>query len=118
MGEYVATSQMEEHVDLVVVGGGPTGLLSALLARRLGLTVSIVGESILVIPIISRARWLIVSFSDAKSGPLDLGRADALNARTQQYFEVVGILDELIPDGLKCNSKSETPAMAIRVYSC
>ncbi|KAG8163836.1 hypothetical protein KVR01_005754 [Diaporthe batatas] len=85
MGEYLATSQMEEHVDLVVVGGGPTGLLSALLARRLGLTVSIV---------------------DAKSGPLDLGRADALNARTQQYFEVVGILDELIPDGLKCNTSS------------
>lgn len=46
MGEYVATSAMEEHVDLVVVGGGPTGLLSALLARRLGLTVSIVGESL------------------------------------------------------------------------
>lgn len=44
MGEYVATPAMEEHVDLVVVGGGPTGLLSALLARRLGLTVSIVGE--------------------------------------------------------------------------
>ncbi|KAJ0124264.1 fad monooxygenase [Diaporthe amygdali] len=76
---------MEEHVDLVVVGGGPTGLLSALLARRLGLTVSIV---------------------DAKSGPLDLGRADALNARTQQYFEVVGILDELIPQSLKCNTSS------------
>ncbi|POS77458.1 hypothetical protein DHEL01_v204151 [Diaporthe helianthi] len=82
MGEHIATSDMEEHVDLVVVGGGPTGLLSALLARRLGLTVAIF---------------------DAKAGPLDLGRADALNARTQQYFEVVGILDELIPDGLKCN---------------
>lgn len=85
MGEYVATPAMEEHVDLVVVGGGPTGLLSALLARRLGLTVSIV---------------------DAKSGPLDLGRADALNARTQQYFEVVGILEELLPQSLKCNTSS------------
>ncbi|CAN8101412.1 unnamed protein product [Discula destructiva] len=76
---------MNEQVDLVVVGGGPTGLLSALLARRLGLSVSII---------------------DAKSGPLDLGRADALNARTQQYLEVVGILDELLPQGLKCNTSS------------
>lgn len=51
MGEYVATPAMEEHVDLVVVGGGPTGLLSALLARRLGLTVSIVGWSLLAPPL-------------------------------------------------------------------
>lgn len=49
MGEYVATPAMEEHVDLVVVGGGPTGLLSALLASRLGLTVSIVGKSLALI---------------------------------------------------------------------
>lgn len=48
-GEYLPTSEMEEHVDLVVIGGGPTGLLSALLARRLGLTVGIVGKSLLII---------------------------------------------------------------------
>ncbi|PTB65520.1 hypothetical protein BBK36DRAFT_1141478 [Trichoderma citrinoviride] len=35
-----------------------------------------------------------------------LGRADALNARTQQYLAVVGILDELLPLGLKCNTSS------------
>lgn len=45
------------------------------------------------------------SFKDEKPCSLELGRADALNARTQQYFEVAGILDELLPDGLKCNSK-------------
>lgn len=28
-----------------------------------------------------------------------------MNARTQQYLEVVGILDDLLPKGLKCNSK-------------
>ena len=49
MGEYLVASEMEEHVDLVVVGGGPTGLLSALLARRLGLTVSIVGKSLVIV---------------------------------------------------------------------
>ena len=43
--------------------------------------------------------------SDEKPSTLELGRADALNARTQQYFEVAGILDELLPHGLKCNSR-------------
>ncbi|KAI2619768.1 FAD binding domain-containing protein [Hypomontagnella submonticulosa] len=78
-------SAVEEEVDLAVIGGGPTGLLSALLASRLGLSVKVI---------------------DAKSGPLEVGRADALNARTQQYLEVVGILDELLPLGIKCNTSS------------
>ena len=43
--------------------------------------------------------------ADAKPRTLDLGRADALNARTQQVFEVANILDELLPQGLKCNSE-------------
>ncbi|KZL69900.1 FAD monooxygenase [Colletotrichum tofieldiae] len=43
---------------------------------------------------------------DSKQGPLELGRADALNARTQQYLEVVGILDDLIPQGITCNTSS------------
>lgn len=33
----------EEEVDLAIIGGGPTGLLSALLATRLGLSVRIIG---------------------------------------------------------------------------
>ncbi|WEW55603.1 hypothetical protein PRK78_001034 [Emydomyces testavorans] len=73
------------RVDLVVIGGGPTGMLTALLAKRLG-------TSVLVL--------------DAKPQPLQLGRADALNARSQQYLEVVGILDELISQGIKCNTSS------------
>lgn len=43
---------------------------------------------------------------DQKLGPLQLGRADALNARTQQYLEVVGILDELRAKGIECNTSS------------
>ncbi|KAI6755956.1 hypothetical protein HG530_011692 [Fusarium avenaceum] len=72
-------------VDLIVVGGGPTGLLTALLCERLGASVAII---------------------DAKSGPLALGRADALNARTQQYLEVVGVLDHLQAQGITCNTSS------------
>ncbi|KAH7108956.1 FAD binding domain-containing protein [Dactylonectria macrodidyma] len=47
-----------------------------------------------------------VSILDAKPESLDLGRADALNARTQQYFEVANILDDLLPQGLECNTSS------------
>nr|XP_036576921.1 FAD monooxygenase [Colletotrichum truncatum]KAF6783775.1 FAD monooxygenase [Colletotrichum truncatum] len=43
---------------------------------------------------------------DSKEGPLELGRADAMNARTQQYLEVVGILDQLLPQGITCNTSS------------
>ncbi|KAF9776902.1 hypothetical protein IL306_004847 [Fusarium sp. DS 682] len=74
-----------EQVDVTVIGGGPTGLFVALLLQPLGISVCVLDE---------------------KPCALELGRADALNARTQQYFEVAGILDELLPDGLKCNTSS------------
>ncbi|KAM6510511.1 hypothetical protein FSOLCH5_010952 [Fusarium solani] len=74
-----------EQVDVTIVGGGPTGLFIALLLKPLGVSVRVLDE---------------------KPSTLELGRADALNARTQQYFEVAGILDELLPDGLKCNTSS------------
>lgn len=75
----------EIQVDLAIIGGGPTGLLTGLLAERLGVSICII---------------------DNKNGPLELGRADALNARTQQYLEVVKILDELLPQGITCNTSS------------
>ncbi|KAG7106357.1 Aromatic hydroxylase fmpF like protein [Verticillium longisporum] len=78
-------SRGEINVDLVVVGGGPTGLLTGYLCEQLGVNVCIL---------------------DAKAAPLAIGRADALNARTQQYLEVVGILDELLPEGITCNTSS------------
>ncbi|KAK8044136.1 FAD monooxygenase [Apiospora rasikravindrae] len=78
-------SQAPESVDLVVVGGGPTGLLSAVLARQLGLSVCVLDE---------------------KPSSLPVGRADALNARTQQYLEVAGTLQELRSKGIECNTSS------------
>ncbi|EEY17404.1 FAD monooxygenase [Verticillium alfalfae VaMs.102] len=80
-------SRDEINVDLVVVGGGPTGLLTGYLCEQLGVNVCILAV-------------------DAKAAPLAIGRADALNARTQQYLEVVGILDELLPEGITCNTSS------------
>ncbi|KAH0601869.1 hypothetical protein MHUMG1_00748 [Metarhizium humberi] len=71
--------------DVCIIGGGPTGLFTGLLLHRLGVSVCII---------------------DGKPSTLELGRADALNARTQQYLEVAKLLDELLPIGLKCNTSS------------
>ncbi|OAA51544.1 FAD binding domain containing protein [Metarhizium rileyi] len=71
--------------DVCIIGGGPTGLFTGLLLHRLGVSVCIV---------------------DGKPGPLELGRADALNARTQQYLEVAKLLDGLLSVGLQCNTSS------------
>ena len=71
--------------DVVIVGAGPVGLLCAFLGRLRGM------------------RTLIV---DKSSGPLEVGRADALNARTLQLLEVVGLFDELYPLGKPCNTSS------------
>ncbi|KAF3036171.1 hypothetical protein E8E12_004119 [Didymella heteroderae] len=75
---------------------GPTGLLSALLARQLGLSICVL---------------------DAKQSPIEVGGADAITARTQQYLEVAsnaeqnvgtnaGILGELLNRGVKCNTST------------
>ncbi|KAK8108098.1 FAD monooxygenase [Apiospora kogelbergensis] len=72
-------------VDIVIIGGGPTGLLCAVLARQLGLTVSVIDE---------------------KPATLDFGRADGLNARTQQYLEIAGTLKELRSKGIECDTSS------------
>ncbi|KAF2019988.1 hypothetical protein BU24DRAFT_419586 [Aaosphaeria arxii CBS 175.79] len=94
--EIVGDEKLVDVVDLAIVGAGPTGLLSAILARQLGLTVCIL---------------------DAKEGTIQHGGADALNPRTQQYLEIAGnfekgehehesILDDLLKKGIKCNTSS------------
>ena len=58
-------------VDIIIVGAGPVGLMCAYLGQLCGL------------------RTLIIDKSD---GPLEVGRADALNARTLQLLELVDLL--------------------------
>ncbi|KAK7977174.1 Monooxygenase- FAD-binding protein [Apiospora saccharicola] len=79
------TSTIEEEFELVIIGGGPTGLLCALLARQFGISVSLI---------------------DAKQSTLEAGRADGLNARTQEYLGVSGTLDSLRPNGIVCNTRT------------
>lgn len=76
---------MDPLLDIIIIGAGPTGLLSGVLASKLNLSAAII---------------------EKRDGPLVVGRADALNARTQQTLEAVKILDDLLPLGLKCNTSS------------
>lgn len=71
--------------DLMIVGAGPVGLMCAYLGQLCGLSSVIVDKS---------------------CGPLEVGRADALNARTLQLLELAGLFDELYPLGKPCNTSS------------
>lgn len=71
--------------DVVIAGAGPVGLMCAYLGQRCGM------------------RTVVVDKSD---GPLEVGRADALNARTLQFLELVDLFDALYPLGKACNTSS------------
>lgn len=71
--------------DVVIVGAGPVGLMCAYLGQLCGLRIVI---------------------ADKSDGPLEVGRADALNARTLQLLETVDLFAELYPLGKTCNTSS------------
>lgn len=72
-------------IDIMIIGAGPVGLMSAYLATLSGLKVKIIDKS---------------------EGPIKFGRADALNARTLQLLEIVGLFSKLYPLGKTCNTSS------------
>ena len=74
-----------EKTDIVIVGAGPVGLMCAYLASLCHLNVVILDKS---------------------NGPLKVGRADALNARTLQLLEVINLFSLLYPKGKICNTSS------------
>lgn len=71
--------------DIVIIGAGPVGLMCAYLAQQCGLSTITIDKS---------------------AHPLQVGRADALNARTLQLLEVAKLFDELYPLGKPCNTSS------------
>lgn len=73
------------NTDIAILGAGPVGLMCAYLGQRCGLQTVIVDKS---------------------DGPLEVGRADALNARTLQLLELVDLFSELYPLGKTCNTSS------------
>lgn len=75
----------KSEVDILIIGAGPVGLLCAYLASLSGLSARII---------------------DRSEGPLKVGRADALNARTLQLLKIAGLFDEIYPLGKPCNTSS------------
>lgn len=73
------------ETDILIVGAGPVGLMCGYLAQQNGLSTLLIDKS---------------------EGPLQVGRADALNARTLQLMELAGLFDELYPLGKPCNTSS------------
>lgn len=67
-------------VDVLIAGAGPTGLMMALLCRRLGLSYRIIDKS---------------------SGPVVESRAIGIQARTLELFHKLGIADEVLKKGLR-----------------
>jgi 2-polyprenyl-6-methoxyphenol hydroxylase-like FAD-dependent oxidoreductase len=63
--------------DVLVIGAGPTGLMAAVVLRRLGVDVII---------------------ADRKTGPTRESRALAVQARTLEIYEQLGIVDEVLAD--------------------
>ena len=76
---------IEKKIDILVIGAGPVGLMCAYLGTICGLNIVTIDKS---------------------DGPLEVGRADALNARTLQLLELVGLFDDLYPKGKICNTSS------------
>jgi 2-polyprenyl-6-methoxyphenol hydroxylase-like FAD-dependent oxidoreductase len=74
-----------QSFDIVVVGAGPVGLMCAYLAKLCNLSVMVLDKS---------------------EGPLEVGRADALNARTLQLLEIVNLFSELYSLGKTCSTSS------------
>ncbi|MGZ3711466.1 MAG: FAD-binding protein [Bdellovibrionota bacterium] len=72
-------------VDLFIAGAGPVGLMCAYLGKKFGLDIVI---------------------ADKSSAPLEVGRADALNARTLQLMQLAGLFAELYPQGKPVNTSS------------
>lgn len=75
----------KDVADIVIVGAGPVGLMCGYLSQLCGLKAIILDKS---------------------AEPLQVGRADALNARTLQLLEVAGLFDDLYPLGKPCNTSS------------
>lgn len=73
------------NTDIVIVGAGPVGLLCAYLANLSGLKTVIIDKS---------------------EEPLQVGRADALNARSLQLLKLINLFDSLYPLGKQCNTSS------------
>ena len=74
---------MNEDMTILIAGAGPTGLVMALTLSRLGVPFRIV---------------------DPKPGPTDQSRALGIQARTLEFYRILGIADEVVELGIPVRS--------------
>ncbi|MCF6775714.1 FAD-binding protein [Thiotrichales bacterium 19X7-9] len=74
-----------QTVDILIIGAGPVGLMCSYLAQLCGMQIMTIDKS---------------------AHPLTVGRADALNARSLQYLELIDLFKDLYPLGKTCNTSS------------
>lgn len=74
-----------QKTDIVIIGAGPVGLMCAYLSQLCGISTITIDKS---------------------ANPLEVGRADALNARTLQLLEIARLFKDLYPLGKTCNTSS------------
>ena len=74
---------MKTNVKVIISGAGPTGLVMALALSRLGIPFRIV---------------------DPKSGPSEQSRAMGIQARTLEFYSILGISDEIVQLGIPVGS--------------
>ncbi len=69
-------------IDVLIAGAGPTGLMMALLCRRLGLSYRII---------------------DKNSGPATESKAIGIQSRSLELFHKLGIVDQFLKKGMKAS---------------
>ena len=73
----LTTSEPSFSVDVLVVGGGPVGILIAFQLARAGCSVHIIDK-------------------DKKSSTKESGRANAIYSRSAEFLDQLGLVDELL----------------------
>jgi 2-polyprenyl-6-methoxyphenol hydroxylase-like FAD-dependent oxidoreductase len=76
----------DSTTDVLVVGAGPTGLLLTAELARHGVSCRLI---------------------DRNEGPIRLSRAIGIHARTMEIFEQIGLIDDLLAVGLRCDGFSQ-----------
>lgn len=79
----VWSAELPEQVDVLIAGGGPAGLaLAAHLSTRPGITTRVI---------------------ERREGPLEIGQADGVAARTVEMFDTFGLAERMVREGYWVN---------------
>lgn len=88
-----------DYADVLIIGGGPTGLLTALALQRMNVSTCVIGQFINRFGIYKR-RWLILIQERLDKDNLPIyGRACTLYPRTLEMLDQLELLDDFVQVG-------------------